>query len=111
MSATPADVAAMIGGIRAAQPAISAAAIEALMHISAGADCREELLRRMKTDRSRVTRIVNQLTGRGSLGARPQRSKLRLVHKRKHPDRPGFQLLLTEEGQALMSSTFALNRR
>jgi DNA-binding MarR family transcriptional regulator len=107
---TPADVAALIGGIRAAQPHIGASSIEALFHIAGGADCTAELLERMQITRTGRVKSINMLTGRGCIGRNARFSKLRLVHRRKHPHRRGTQLLLTDEGLALISSTFASQR-
>ena len=107
---TPADVARMIGGIRAAQPKLGAAAIEAFCHIASGADCSADLLERMVITRGGLSKALNMLTGRGALGVKnPKVSSLRLVYRRRHPDRPGSQLLLTDNGRELISSTFALN--
>lgn len=107
MSTTAGSVAALIGGIRSAQPGISAAAIEALLLVADGADCTAELRQRMQMDRSTATRIVGLLTGRGSLGQRGRASKLRLVERRRHPHRRGAQLLLSAEAVQLLESALA----
>lgn len=106
---TPAEVAAIIGGIRKAQPHIGASSIEALFHIAGGADCTAELLQKMQITPTGLTKSVNMLTGRGCIGRDTRKTRLRLVYRRKHPDRRGTQLMLTEEGKALLSSTFALD--
>lgn len=103
MSSTAGSMAAVIGGIRTAQPGISAAAIEALLHIADGADHAAELQHRMDLGRSTINRSVNLLTGRGSLGRRARASRLRLVDRRKHPHRRGAQLVLSVEGQRLLA--------
>lgn len=105
---SPAQVAALIGGIRTAQPGIRASAIEALLLIASGVDSAAELQRRMQIDPSSAGRIVSQLTGRGTLGRSSHRSNLRLVQRRRHPHRRGMQLALTAEARTLISSTFAL---
>jgi DNA-binding MarR family transcriptional regulator len=98
-----ADLAALIGGIRKAQPAIGASAIEALLHIAAGADHAAELESRMNLRRSTVARTVGLLAGRGSLGQRTRASRLRLIERRKHPHRRGAQLALTDEARRLLA--------
>jgi DNA-binding MarR family transcriptional regulator len=105
---TPANVAALIRQIRSVQPQISALGIEALLRIAAGDDCSAELQIHMGIDRPRAVRLVNQLTGRGSVGKTGRASNLRLVQRRKHPHRQGTQLSLTAEGVQLISSAFVL---
>ena len=104
--ATPAEVAAMLGGIRAAQPRIGASSVEALLHIATGADSSTALQQRMGLDRSSVSRIVSQLTGRGTVGRTAVHSNLRLVQRRVHPHKRGTQLSLTPEGRELLELTF-----
>lgn len=106
--ANPTTAAAIIGGIRQVQPRIGASSIEALLHIAGGADCSTELQQRMGIDHAHASRIISQLTGRGTIGKRGRRSQLALVQRRRHPHRRGAQLLLTPDAQALLSSTFAL---
>lgn len=107
MSATPADVAAMIRGIRCAQPQISAAAVEALLRIASGADSALELHQQMGMSRSQAERLVLTLCGRGTTGIKARHSNLRLIERAKHPHRSGFKLALTENGRDLIASTFA----
>lgn len=106
MSATPADVAAMLRGIRHHHQAISASAVETLLHIATGADCSAELCRRMGVVRQTANRNVAHLIGRGRIGKGRARSRLGLVQRSKHPDRKGFRLELTENGRELLASTF-----
>lgn len=106
MSATPADVAAMLRGIRAHHQAISASAVETLLHVATGADCSAELCRRMGVVRQTVNRNLQHLVGRGQIGKGRVRSRLGLVQRSKHPDRKGFRLELTENGRELLASTF-----
>jgi DNA-binding MarR family transcriptional regulator len=106
MSATPADVAALLRGIRTHHHSLSASAVEVLLHIGTGADCSAELCRRMGVVRQSVNRSVAQLIGRGSIGKRRSRSRLGLVQRSKHPDHKGFRLELTENGRELLASTF-----
>ncbi len=107
MSATPADVAAMIRGIRAAQPYLSAAAVEALLRIASGADSAPELHRQMGMSISQAERLVLTLCGRGTTGIKARRSNLRLIERTKHPHKSGFRLALTSNGRDLIASTFA----
>lgn len=105
---SPRQVAEMIGGIRTAQPAISAAAVETLLHVASGADCGAALQERMRISRSQVNRTLSQLSGRGTIGKTGTTSNLRLVEKRKHPHRRGMQITLSRNGSDLISSTFGL---
>jgi DNA-binding MarR family transcriptional regulator len=111
MTATPADVAAMLRGIRHHHQAISASAVETLLHIATGADCSAELCRRMGVVRQTANRNVAHLIGRGRIGKGRARSRLGLVQRSKHPDRPGFRLELTPDGRELIASTFGLAER
>lgn len=107
MTGTPADVAAMIRGIRAAQPYLSAAAVEALLRIASGADSAPELHRQMGMSISQAERLVLTLCGRGTTGKTARTSNLRLVERTRHPHKSGFRLALTDNGRSLIASTFA----
>jgi hypothetical protein len=104
---SPENVAAMIRGIRAAQPVIGAAAVEALLWIASGVDCAADLAVATGLDPGHTRKVVNLLCGRGTLGKAGRRSSLRLVERRKHPHRPGFQLALSQNGLDLISHTFS----
>ena len=106
MNGKPQDVAAMIGGIRAVRPGISAGAIEVLCLVASGVDNSGELEAAMDSSRQYVNRCLSLLTGRGRVGQRALRSDLSLVQRRRHPHRRGFALELTQNGQELISTTF-----
>lgn len=104
---TPADVAAMICGIRTAQPYLSAAAVEALLRIASGTNNMPELHRQMGMSISQADRLVLILCGRGTTGITARPSNLRLIERTRHPHKSGFRLSLTENGRSLIASTFA----
>jgi hypothetical protein len=97
----------MIRGIRAAQPYLSAAAVEALLRIASGADSAPELHRQMGMSISQAERLVLILCGRGTTGIKARRSNLRLIERTRHPHKSGFRLALTQNGRDLIASTFA----
>jgi hypothetical protein len=106
MSGKPQDVAAMIAGIRAVRPAISAGSIEVLLLVASGIDSSADLQSAMRSNRQYVNRCLSLLTGRGRVGQRALRSDLSLVQRRRHPHRRGFALELTQNGADLVAATF-----
>lgn len=119
-STTPADVAALLKGLRAVfcehqkarglrvqYPPMVAA--EALLWIAGGVDHASELAKVMGTDQSTACRTIALLRGRARWKQGKQMlSPFGLVELRKHPHRRGHQLSLTNNGQQLIDSTFAL---
>jgi hypothetical protein len=111
---TPAKVAGLLAGLRqagkTARPqAMHPAVPEVLLWIAAGVDHRQELVKVSELSEREVRRICHTLCGKGyrQRGGYVD-SAYRLVEVRRHPHRRGEQLLLTREGQQLISSTFDL---
>jgi len=109
---TPAKVAGLLAGLRQAgktarTQAIHPAVPEVLLWIAAGVDHRQDLAKVSGLSDREVRRICHTLCGKGyRQGGRYVDSAFRLVQVRRHPHRRGDQLLLTEDGNKLVSSTF-----
>jgi hypothetical protein len=115
----PTDVAALLKGLRAVfrdhmkstgrhvgHPPLVAA--EALLWIAGGIDHGSDLADAMGMDRSTANRTIALLRGRTRWReGRSMPSPFGLVELRKHPHRRGFQLSLSDDGKALLASTFA----
>lgn len=117
--ATPIAVAALLKGLRVVFREHAAAtghqighppmvAAEALLWIASGVDHAADLAEAMGTDRSTANRTISLLRGRARWRqGRSVLSPFGLVEVRNHPHRPGHQLILSENGQDLLDSTFA----
>lgn len=105
---TPDAIAALLGGIRIVEPNASVSHVEALMHIATGADCAVELSRRMFLSERQARDLALELCGRGRLGKTGRASRLHLIDRRRHPDRPTrtLGLLLSANGRELIAATF-----
>lgn len=111
MNATPANLCALFRGMREATSetgGLGISAVEALFHIATGADNTKELERRMGLTKTSVGRTVCRLCGRGAVTKGRQVHKpLGLIQRTKHPHIKGaFLLELSEDGRALIASTF-----
>jgi hypothetical protein len=107
----PERVAGLLAGIRLAQTnrtMLNPHLAELLLWVAAGVDHRSALVKTMQLTDDAVRRSLQQLMGRGiRIRGTVVHSRMRLIEERKHPDRPGMQLLLTPEAQQLIASTFA----
>lgn len=114
---TPAKVAGFLGGLRQAGKTARAqvmhpAVPEVLLWIAAGVDHRQDLVKVSGLSATEVRRICHTLSGRGyKTGTGYVNSALKLVETRPHPHRRGDQLVLTPEGNLLISSTFELTHQ
>jgi hypothetical protein len=110
---TAARLAQSVGAIRRATEAagsrIRVSELEILLHIAGGIDCAEGLAEATGLSRYRVGEAARFLMGQSSqitiAGDQVTRcSPLRLVERRQHPHKRGFQFRLSEEGRAMFNS-------
>lgn len=112
---TPGHVAGLLAGIRQAAKTARAGALhpgvpEVFLWIAAGVDHRTDLVKVSGLSTREIRRICHTLQGRGYRErGRYVDSAFRLVQSRPHPHRRGDQLVLTSEGENLISSTFNLS--
>lgn len=113
---TPEKVAGLLAGLRQAGKtarvkAMHPAVPEVLLWIAAGVDHRQDLAKVSGLSDREVRRICHTLSGKGyKQCGNYVDSAYRLVESRKHPHRQGLQLLLTGDGEQLISSTFDLQQ-
>lgn len=111
----PADVAAMLGGLRQASvrsrfdAGLPVVAVEALLWVAAGVDHLSDLQERMGLTPSQASRTLSLLRGRGRLhNGRWVESRVGLVQVTAHPHRRGYRISLSENAKSLLKATFTV---